>query len=447
MSSPCNSLNVQTIKVSSLYGITGRSSGTGAFPKGNVIYPDDIFLLIQSGSTSSPGNLYSRKVTADDFLTFLSSTTGSYIGDFSGSFSGSYTGSFKGKFTGIHTGSLYGTASWANKAVTAKTASYVSGYPNGSGTTDYSTYWVDTDTVGANSYIRRSTTMSSPGGGWDSTSGRTVLMRPLNVGTQGSLGSGLVGQHLIQFSSSATVGGSVFMYDLGLQNSNNYIRTGANFAIFYSGSFDAGAWSGAGIDAIWRPDTSAKSGKTGFVSFGVRQRLVGVGHFPVSSNVNAQLHVHLTGSYGWPGFSYSPSYNTYNPNENVFLVTSGSSYTKLMRVSGSGQLDVRGDIVAYSTFASSDARLKDDIRPIEDAIDMTKTLNPVSFVWNNTEQADFGLIAQEVEEVFPEFVKEDMNGYKVVKYNSFVSLLIKTVQEQQLLIENLQERVATLEDK
>jgi hypothetical protein len=40
-----------------------------------------------------------------------------------------------------------------------------------------------------------------------------------------------------------------------------------------------------------------------------------------------------------------------------------------------------------------------------------------------------------------------MNGFKAVKYNSFVSLLIKTVQEQQALIEDLQERVSALEDK
>ena len=446
MSSPCNSLNVQTIKVSSLYGITGRSSGTGAFPKGNVIYPDDIFLLIQSGSTASPGNLYSRKVTADDFLTFLSSTTGSYIGDFSGSFTGSYTGSFVGKFTGKHTGSLYGTASWAKKALNANTASYISGYPNGSGTTNYFTYWSDADTVAGTDWVQRNTTGVVAGyglsGAFPASTGRTTLYRPLAV-------NNYIGQHLIQFSASG--GGLQYMYDIGLQPGSNYIRTGANFAIYYSGSYDGNTSfvSANAKDGYWNPTSAANKGKSGWTSFGVRGRLVGVGHFPQTNNVQAQLHVHLSSSFGWPQYygNNTSEFNTYIPTQNVFLVTSGSSYTKLMRVSGSGQLDVRGDIVAYSTFASSDARLKDDIRPIEDAIDMTKTLNPVSFVWNNTEQADFGLIAQEVEEIFPEFVKEDMNGYKVVKYNSFVSLLIKTVQEQQLLIENLQERVATLEDK
>ena len=430
MASSCNSLNVQTIKVSQLA------------PPSRDIINNDFFLMIESGSS-----LYSRRATFGDLLTYINTADGSYTGSFTGSFKGNFTsGKVTGSFLGNLKGNVTGTASWANSASIAKTASYVSGYPSGAGTTDYTTYWVDGDTVGGNDYIRRSSTMTSLGGSWPATTGRSVLMRPLGVGTQGALGSGLIGQHLIQFSSSATAGGSVYMYDIGMQNSNNYIRTGANFAIFYSGSFDAGAYSGAGIDAIWRPDTAAKTGRYGFVSFGVRQRLVGVGHFPASSGVNAQLHVHLSGSYGWPAFSYSPGYATFNPNENVFLVTSGSSYTKLLRVSGSGQMDVRGDIVAYSTFATSDARLKEDIVPIEDAYTKLSSLNPVSFVWTHTDQADFGLIAQEVEEIFPEFVKDNMDGYKTVKYTSFIPLLIKTIQEQQQLIESLQDRVSTLEE-
>jgi hypothetical protein len=79
-----------------------------------------------------------------------------------------------------------------------------------------------------------------------------------------------------------------------------------------------------------------------------------------SDNVNAQLHLHLSGSTGWP--------SGYNPNSNVFLITSGSSQTKLLRVSGSGNWMLVGDIVALSTFATSDIRLKDNIRPIEKCV-------------------------------------------------------------------------------
>lgn len=427
MASSCNSLNVQTIKVSQLA------------PPSRDIINNDFFLMIESGSS-----LYSRRATFGDLLTYINTADGSYTGSFTGSFKGNFTsGKVTGSFLGNLKGNVTGTASWANSASIAKTASYVSGYPSGAGTTDYTTYWVDGDTVGGNDYIRRNSTLTALGGYWPATTGRTVLMRPLMVGTQG-----LVGQHLIQFSASSA--GINYMYDIGLQPGTNYIRTGANFAIYYSGSYTSNTTlpSPSEKDCFWRPDVASKSGIYGWTAFGTRGRLVGIGHFPQSNNIQAQCHVHLSGSYGWPGYyadNISPA-QTYKPTQNVLLVTSGSSYTKLLRVSGSGQMDVRGDIVAYSTFATSDARLKEDIVPIEDAYTKLSSLNPVSFVWAQTDQADFGLIAQEVEEIFPEFVKDNMDGYKTVKYTSFIPLLIKTIQEQQQLIESLQDRVATLEE-
>jgi hypothetical protein len=430
MSSPCNSLNVQTIKISSL-----------ASPS-RAIQSNDYLLLIQNDSP----NYYSRKTTIGDLVSYISDLDGSYTGSFTGSFIGRHTGSFTGSFVGDHTGDLVGTSSWATNAVTTETASYVEGYASGSGTTDYYAYWKNSAEVAGSDWLRRNTTGTVAGfglsGAYPAATGRVTLYRPLAV-------NNYIGQQFIQFSASAA--GINYMYDIGLQPGSSYIRTGANFAIYYSGSYDGNTSfvSASEKDGYWNPNTAAKKGIYGWTSFGVRGRLVGVGHFPQTNNVQAQLHVHLSSSFGWPQY-YADNLsqtNTYIPHRNVFLVTSGSSYTKLMRVSGSGQLDVRGDIVAYSTFASSDARLKDDIEPIEDAIGKLSSLNPVSFVWNNTEQSDFGLIAQEVEDVFPEFVKEDMNGFKAVKYNSFVSLLIKTVQEQQSLIEDLQERVSALEDK
>ena len=399
--------------------------------------------MIESGSSA----LYSRKTTFGDLRSFITTTAGNYTGSFSGSFQGNFTqGKVTGSFLGNVKGNLTGTASWASNAVNAKTASYVSGYPSGTGTVDQFAYWKTTSQITGSSWIQRNTTGVVAGyglaGAFPAGTGRTTLYRPLAV-------NNYIGQHLIQFSASSA--GVQYMYDVGLQPGSSYIRTGANFAIYYSGSFDGNTAFGSPSekDGYWNPTSAAKKGKSGWTSFGVRGRLVGVGHFPQTNNIQAQLHVHLSSSFGWPGYYANnvSQFNTYNPNENAFLVTSGSSYRKLLRVSGSGQLDVYGDIVAYSTFASSDARLKDDIEPIEDAIGKLESLNPVSFVWNNTEQSDFGLIAQEVEEIYPEFVKEDMNGFKVVKYNSFVALLIKTVQEQQALIEDLQERVTILEDK
>ena len=85
MSTPCNSLNVQLIKVSKLASYSAL--------KGR-----DIILTIQSGSS-----LYSRKSTLNNLASFIfNNPTGSY--------SGSFTGSFKGKASGSFSGSFYGTA-------------------------------------------------------------------------------------------------------------------------------------------------------------------------------------------------------------------------------------------------------------------------------------------------------------------------------------------------
>jgi hypothetical protein len=85
MSTPCNSLNVQLIKVSKLASYSSL--------KGR-----DIILTIQSGSS-----LYSRKSTLNDLISFFARNP-------SGSYSGSFSGSFKGKASGSFSGSFYGTA-------------------------------------------------------------------------------------------------------------------------------------------------------------------------------------------------------------------------------------------------------------------------------------------------------------------------------------------------
>lgn len=85
MSTPCNSLNVQLIKVSKLASYSSL--------KGR-----DIILTIQSGSS-----LYSRKSTLNNLASFIFNHP-------SGSYSGSFSGSFKGKASGSFSGSFYGTA-------------------------------------------------------------------------------------------------------------------------------------------------------------------------------------------------------------------------------------------------------------------------------------------------------------------------------------------------
>ena len=102
----------------------------------------------------------------------------------------------------------------------------------------------------------------------------------------------------------------------------------------------------------------------------------------------------------------------------------------------------QGDVVAYYT---SDKRLKDNIKPIEDPIGKIKQIGGYSFDWNdkqNTyEGTDFGVIAQEIEQVLPSLVQTREDGFKGVKYDKIVSLLIEAVKDQQKQIDELKKLI------
>ncbi len=110
-----------------------------------------------------------------------------------------------------------------------------------------------------------------------------------------------------------------------------------------------------------------------------------------------------------------------------------------------GRLDCSNDVVA---FASSDKRLKENIKPLDNALDKINKINGVEFDWKKlTEKEketihgntghDVGVIAQEIEEVLPEVVQTRENGYKAVKYEKIVPLLIEAIKELKQEIEEL----------
>lgn len=95
-------------------------------------------------------------------------------------------------------------------------------------------------------------------------------------------------------------------------------------------------------------------------------------------------------------------------------------------------LSVDGDLIA---FASSDENLKENISPIVNALSKVNTLSGNTFDWiempevHDNAGADIGVIAQEVEEVFPELVVTRSNGYKAVRYDKLCAVLIEAVKE------------------
>ena len=108
------------------------------------------------------------------------------------------------------------------------------------------------------------------------------------------------------------------------------------------------------------------------------------------------------------------------------------------------QMSTTLSVRAPSFFYTSDVRHKENITPLENALEGIAGLRGYLFTLISSGQDSIGLIAQEVEEVFPQLVSEDEEGYKSVDYASFVAVLIEAVNGQQAEIEELRAEVAAL---
>lgn len=113
-----------------------------------------------------------------------------------------------------------------------------------------------------------------------------------------------------------------------------------------------------------------------------------------------------------------------------------------------GDVNAGGDVKG---FQSSDIRLKNNIYPISNPLSKLQKLNGVTFNWDETKQhlykgKDVGVIAQQVQAVFPSLVRKSTVTNKLqVDYSKLVALLIEVNKEQQKQIENLTKRVEKLE--
>ena len=101
--------------------------------------------------------------------------------------------------------------------------------------------------------------------------------------------------------------------------------------------------------------------------------------------------------------------------------------------------------------ATSDARLKQNVQPLEDALDRLMQLRAVTFEWISPEKhgnmtgQQTGFIAQEVEKVFPEWVVTDADGYRGVAIRGFEALAVEAMRELRAENEQLRARLEALE--
>jgi hypothetical protein len=108
------------------------------------------------------------------------------------------------------------------------------------------------------------------------------------------------------------------------------------------------------------------------------------------------------------------------------------------------KLEVNGNVKATAFLYTSDRRLKTHIEPIESASDKICRLDGVSFDWANGSGRTYGFIAQDVEQVFPELVKTDAQGYRSVQYGNLVAPLVEAFKEQRRELASVKGEVDSL---
>jgi hypothetical protein len=168
----------------------------------------------------------------------------------------------------------------------------------------------------------------------------------------------------------------------------------------------------------------------------------------------------VTGTY--PNFTISSTDTntdtTYSAGNGIslsgttFSVGAGSGLTQTtggLGMSGSytgnflltGAFTATGDITAFGT---SDKRLKTNISVIDNALDKINKISGYTFNWNELAEdkdqtlREAGVLAQEVEEVLPEVTTTREDGYKAVRYEKLVPLLIEAIKELSEKVERLE---------
>ena len=279
--------------------------------------------------------------------------------------------------------------------------------------------------------------------------GTSTPSRDLQVGDLSSSGTATPKTLSLGGTFSTTAGANI---KLKVYDSSGGAEGGMSVS---SNQMEVNTWS-AGKIAFYRGTTQTMiiddSSRVGIGTSTPQQKLVvsnagaeGLEFIPAaSSNAN---HIQ----------SYNRSTSAYNT-----IVTRALDYniqigtTSVMFISSSGNvgigtttptttLDVNGTGKFTAIVETSTRTLKENILPYSTDLGKFKKLQPVSFNWKDTKKEDVGLIAEEVQELFPEFVSKTAEGDVTgINYGKLAAIFINVLKQQQDKIEELEEKIKNL---
>jgi|GEM_PF-5610881 len=114
-------------------------------------------------------------------------------------------------------------------------------------------------------------------------------------------------------------------------------------------------------------------------------------------------------------------------------------------ITSAGNITSSGNVTAYS-----DIKLKENIKPLKNSLELITKLDVVHYNWKENGKSDIGVIAQEVEKVFPEFViesQDDINGtVKTVDYSKLATVALQGIKELLNIIEDMKNDINKLKE-
>ncbi len=140
----------------------------------------------------------------------------------------------------------------------------------------------------------------------------------------------------------------------------------------------------------------------------------------------------------------SPGQGTQDPKGRILLQALNqidfedhSGNTRFEFNTTNGNLSASGDITAFATL--SDRSLKENIEPIENALDKVNSIGGYTFNYIDAPEKGRvpGVIAQELQQVLPEAVYETEEGKMAVRYDNTIALLIEAIKELKQQVDDL----------
>jgi hypothetical protein len=260
-------------------------------------------------------------------------------------------------------------------------------------------------------------------------------------------------------------------------SSNNYVGYYAgynstsggqnNFVGSYAGYNNTGSWNSFYGEAAGRKNSTGTTnvfmgGWTGYNNTTGDENTF-IGALAGYSNTTGNYNVFLGKNTGYSNttgnsnvfLGHSAGYNETGSNK-LYIDNSstgspliwGNFSTDVVRINGS--LQYTGSLTEISDF-----RYKKDILPIHEPLASLSTIKGVMYTWKQDEYPDMvfnhgrqiGVIAQDVEKVYPEIVYTGKNGYKSVDYTKLTAVLIEAVKEQQQVIDDLKTENKLIKDR